>query len=375
MAGREGFDSEYSRLTKPLEDFGDALVKLMEDLLDAGDIGFHRVDCRVKSKESASRKIAAGGGTRSLESLTDLLGIRIITYFRSEVDQVANVVEREFVIDYKNSVDKGQVMDPDRFGYLSMHFIATLGDDRTGLTEYQRFRGIPFEVQVRSILQHAWAEIEHDLGYKAAAAIPRNVRRRFSRLAGVLELADDEFVELREHVNANQATASETIEKGALAIEIDQDSLSAFVQASQQVRDLDGIIASDMNGAVQQRVDGEFLGRQAALLVELGFHSIEELSNYISTQWELLKSFTEQRLSLIRDMPRRTRPQVPTGIAVYYAGMLRHAQDLSTGNEGGSAYSGISADSLLHSLTVAMAGGEPLPGVLQDHHDGSAVPA
>ena len=238
MAIREDFDSEYVRITEPLSDFGNALERLVGDLLDDKNIQFHRVDYRVKSKDSAARKIAVGGGLRTLESLTDLLGLRVITYFRDEVDKVANVVKSEFAIDDGSSVDKSAVLDPDRFGYLSMHFIARLADDRVALTEYRRFRGIPFEVQIRSILQHAWAEIEHDLGYKAEAAIPRNVRRRFSRLAGLLELADDEFLGIRQQINANQVTATETIEKGKLAIEIDQDSLSAFVQASTQIGDL-----------------------------------------------------------------------------------------------------------------------------------------
>ena len=363
MARRDGFDSEYARLTKPLHDFGPALAHLMEELLRADGIQFHSVNYRVKSSESAARKIAVNGGLRTLDSLTDLLGLRIVTYFRTEVDNVAAILQREFAIDEKNSVDKSAVLDPDQFGYLSMHFIARLADGRATLTENQRFHGIPFEVQIRSILQHTWAEIEHDLGYKSEAAIPRSVRRRFSRLAGLLELADDEFEGLRGQVKAHQVTATDEIEKGKLAIPMDQDSLSAFVRASVQVGQLDRIIARSMNGAVEERVDGEFLGRQAVLLADLGFHNIEELSDYIGIQWDLLKRFTEHRLSLIRHTPRSGRTPVPIGIAVYYAGMLRYAQALSTGNEDGVAYSGISSDSLLHSLRAAMAGSDPLPGV------------
>jgi GTP pyrophosphokinase len=362
VAMREDFDSEYARLAEPLPDFGFALGRLMENLLSAGGVQFHRVDFRVKSKESAARKIAVGGGLRTLQSLTDLLGIRIVTYFRSEVDKVADLVKEEFAIDDKNSVDKSAVLDPDRFGYLSMHFIARLADGRLALTEYQRFRGIPFEIQIRSILQHAWAEIEHDLGYKAEAAIPRNLRRRFSRLAGVLELADDEFVEIRQQIDAHQAAASKTVQNGSLAaLEIDQDSLSAFAQASKRIGELDNLIASSVNGAVQLRVDGEFMGRQAVQLVELGFHSIEELSNYLDTQWDLLGRFTAQRLSLIGYRTRSVRAPVPIGIALYYAGMLRHAQDLSTGDERGTAYAGISSDSLLHSLRTALEEGNSSP--------------
>jgi hypothetical protein len=61
------------------------------------------------------------------------------------------------------------------------------------LVEYSTHTGVQFEVQIRSTLQHAWAEIEHDRGYKSEVEVARAVRRRFSRLAGLLELADYEF--------------------------------------------------------------------------------------------------------------------------------------------------------------------------------------
>ena len=107
-----------------------------------------------------------------------LYGARLITYFADEVEHLASLVETEFEIDRVNSVDKRQTQEPDRFGYLSVHYIAELKDTRTSLPEYRRFKGVKFEVQVRSILQHTWAEIEHDLQYKNVEAIPRELRRR-----------------------------------------------------------------------------------------------------------------------------------------------------------------------------------------------------
>jgi ppGpp synthetase/RelA/SpoT-type nucleotidyltranferase len=112
------------------------------------------------------------------------------------------MVEREFVVDRTNSVDKRTLLDPDRFGYQSLHYVAALSVARTGLAEYGRFTGLRVEIQIRSTLQHAWAEIEHDLGYKSAAGVPRDIRRRFSRIAGLLELADEEFSVIRRDLDA-----------------------------------------------------------------------------------------------------------------------------------------------------------------------------
>jgi len=363
----QDFASEYSRIVGPLPKFGVALESLITDLLKSGKVNMHRVEHRVKSAESAAgkmaRKIAEGGEARPLESFTDLLGLRVITYFQDEVDAVATLLEREFAVDAENSVDKSAALHPDQFGYVSTHYVLTLSESRVALPEYLPFADIKFEVQIRSILQHAWAEIEHDLGYKAEA-VPRVVRRRFSRLAGVLELADDEFMGLRREVSKHQESIKATIGNGALSIEIDQDSLSAFVRQDRRIGQLDKSIGKAMNGVMQRQVDEEFMGRQAACLVDLDFTSIEELSNYLNSEWEVLKRFVDNRLSNMAHVPRNKRVPVPMGVTLYYAGLLRHAQEVREGNKGSAVYSGISTDSLRSSLESAMADSEPLSGVL-----------
>jgi putative GTP pyrophosphokinase len=357
---RKDFEDGYTRTVRLLPEFGKSLQSLLEQLLVADEIQVHRVSHRVKSKESAERKIARPrkGATeadpRTLETLTDLLGFRVITYFRDEVDAVARVIEREFVIDTDNSVDKRAALEADRFGYLSLHYVAELSPGRTALPEYQKYGGIKFEVQIRSILQHAWAEIEHDLGYKSEAAVPRAVRRRFSRLAGILELADDEFVGIRQEIGEHQAAARATIKQGSFSIEIDQDSLSAFVQSSSETAKLDRIIAKYRNASVQKRVDKQFLGRQAGQLVELGFHSIEDLSDYLDENSDLLAKFIENWLSLTGQAPRIGRAPVPVGITLYYAGALKYTQELVNGNNAATAYSASSPDLLRQALRAAL---------------------
>jgi ppGpp synthetase/RelA/SpoT-type nucleotidyltranferase len=192
------FERAYNEAAASFSALAPLAADLVGRLLTEEGIRVHSISRRVKDKESVQRKLASKADRYSnVKSLTDLLGLRIITYFPDEVDVVASVIEREFAIDRENSVDKRAILDPDRFGYLSLHYIASLDSQRASLTEYKRFAGLKFELQIRSILQHAWAEINHSLGYKSEAVLPKELRRRFFRLAGLLELADDQFLELK----------------------------------------------------------------------------------------------------------------------------------------------------------------------------------
>jgi ppGpp synthetase/RelA/SpoT-type nucleotidyltranferase len=196
----EDFDNDYDRATAGMQAFGLKLEGLIQSTLESNGVQVLSVMSRVKSKASVRRKLERPDREGDISSLTDIPGIRIITFFRDDVDAVARLIEEEFLIDAERSVDKRAALEPDRFGYLSLHYIAQLNQNRSQLVEYSTYTGVRFEVQIRSILQHAWAEIEHDRGYKSEAEVPKTVRRRFSRLASLLELADDEFLGLRDEL-------------------------------------------------------------------------------------------------------------------------------------------------------------------------------
>ena len=67
--------------------------------------------------------------------------------------------------------------------------------------EYSAYKDIIFELQIRTTLQHSWAEIEHGLGYKSQYEIPKDIRRRLTRLSASLELLDEEFVHIAKEVD------------------------------------------------------------------------------------------------------------------------------------------------------------------------------
>lgn len=173
--------SEFDAKKKIYAGFTEKLQHLTAELLRAGDIQVHSVASRLKDRVMLERKLTAEPGKyRELGEITDIIGVRIVTYFSEDVDRVSKVIEREFDVDWTTSIDKRATLDPDRFGYLSLHYIVTLGAARAVFRENQRFAGLKAEIQIRSILQHAWAEIEHDLGYKTELAVPRDIRRRFT---------------------------------------------------------------------------------------------------------------------------------------------------------------------------------------------------
>jgi ppGpp synthetase/RelA/SpoT-type nucleotidyltranferase len=161
-----------------------------------GDI--HLITARPKSLESAFWKVLRKSYTRPDEQLTDKIGVRVIAYYESDVDPIVKTLAGEFEIDTKRSTDKREALDLRSFGYRSVHLIARLKGFRAASQDYAAMRGQWFEIQVRSILEHAWAEIEHEIVYKSGTNYPEELLRRFAAIAGTLELIEKEFLELRK---------------------------------------------------------------------------------------------------------------------------------------------------------------------------------
>jgi ppGpp synthetase/RelA/SpoT-type nucleotidyltranferase len=165
-----------------------------------------------------------------LEEVTDLAGVRVIAYFPDDVDKIIQIIKNEFVIDPANSIDKRKGRDPASFGYSSVHLIVTFSKERLTLPEYSVFKGLKCEVQVRTILQHAWAEIEHDIVYKSSEDIPFELRRRFASLAGLLEVADREFASIKSDEASVVNNIEKSIEERILNIPVNMQSLRVYLE-------------------------------------------------------------------------------------------------------------------------------------------------
>ena len=181
-----------------LHAFAGRLTGLVAEL--CVELRVHAVNGRAKDENSfhaKSLKKDSGGLAKykdPLKEIEDLVGVRIICFTNTQVGDVGRILEQEFSI--HEIVDKERELnEAGRVGYVSKHFIVSLSEGRKALPEWKSFSGIKAEIQVRTVFQHAWAEVEHRLQYKGAARRPE-LDARFQALAGLVQIADREFESL-----------------------------------------------------------------------------------------------------------------------------------------------------------------------------------
>ena len=240
--------------------------KLRQTLADAGLL-VAAIESRVKAYNSLAGKLELKGHKyNSLADLTDILGLRVITFYIDDVDKVASAVERLFEIDWDNTVDKRKIHEIDSFGYLSLHYICSIP-------------GFPyrFEIQMRTLLQHAWANMDHDTGYKSGVEIPKRYMRNMSRLAGMLELVDDEFSKIRIELTDYRRRVQALVRSGNLdEVPIDGDTFRSYLDLN-PFNQLNKRIAA-MNQAEIQDVS---LMPYLAVFKGLGLKTLGDISNII----------------------------------------------------------------------------------------------
>ena len=226
---------EYAEKHPELSAATEGFVALVTTLLDDAGINYLSVTGRTKSVASFAAKAARTVDGRPLftdplEEITDQIGVRVITYLHSDVAAVADLLDDQLrVLDDR---DLGQETAREgRFGYASRHLLVAPGETRSGPATYERLRGRRAQVQIRTVLQHAWAEFEHAIRYKGT--IPEehvsDLDRRFTLAAGLLELADREFSLIQDRLQT--AVAEKQPEADVSDPRISAQDLATFLAA------------------------------------------------------------------------------------------------------------------------------------------------
>ena len=185
----------------------------IEDVLSDAGLTYDHVTARVKewrSLRSKSRKRRPDGTLmypHPWQDIHDLIGVRVTTYHSTEIPRIIEALTEVFEV--RRSVDKtAQTRVSGSFGYGSHHLILRVPPARVAPV-LQAYAGREFEVQIRTVLQHAWAEFEHDIRYKRrgnTGKLAPEVDRAFTLAAGLIELADQQF----DLIAAQQSTTDTT---------------------------------------------------------------------------------------------------------------------------------------------------------------------
>ncbi|MGZ5415884.1 MAG: DUF429 domain-containing protein [Nocardioides sp.] len=262
----------FAEMQPQLREVTEGFVEMVTTLLDDAGINYLSVTGRAKSVASFAAKADRTVDGRSLytdplEEITDQIGVRVITYLHSDVAAVADLLDDQLrVLDDRDMGE--ETAREGRWGYASRHLLVAVDPTRSVPPAHDRLRRRRAQVQVRTILQHAWAEFEHAIRYKGT--IPEEhapeLDRRFTLAAGLLELADREFSMIRDQLQA-------AVPEQPAEADVTDPRISA--------QDLANFLAGQYAEAGWSRTDHyEWI---SGLLLELGITSLDELAGLLTS--------------------------------------------------------------------------------------------
>lgn len=256
--------------------FADALGTWLEELLSDAGVDFRDIVHRAKSPRSLRGKLALrdDDGTPlypTSSEVHDLVGIRIICNLTRDITRVADVLADNFTVSEVRDKSR-EVREAGRIGYAGLHFIGRmrddLGDDLPA--ELAGGAGLTVEIQIRTILQDAWAQFEHGVRYKPrSGVVTAEMDRSLTLASGLLELADEQFAHIQE-------------------LQIEQSRATAATLRDPATEDVRALDADDVRDGLLRLLPGKNLSRKShyewalQLLVAAGVTTDEELDAWLA---------------------------------------------------------------------------------------------
>ncbi len=313
---------KYKDELKLYQEFGESLlVDLSSKVVNNERLNVQQISGRLKDPTSLQNKVSSDSKYKELSDVTDLVGLRIIVTYRNEIPFIISQIKDAFEIDEENT-NTNDPKSESEFGYSSYHVIISNAKVESFKSHNLKFKNLKAEVQIRTILQHAWADISHMIDYKAKHRPESNHRRKLFRVAALLELADQEFGDLREEIVKSQKDLIPRDITQYPDIEITPESLQAFVMESDSCNALDQRIANITDSTLHFN-DESIIGKNLMQIRKLEISTLKELDEKMRDKSDdIVQAFEDQNKTWIefRDAfpESHGNSTVPRGVAITY---------------------------------------------------------
>ncbi|MCM1414989.1 MAG: RelA/SpoT domain-containing protein [bacterium] len=221
---------EYTAQKSDYEKLAKSILEILRFLIqeEHPSIKVASYSHRVKDSESLKKKLQKDKYNEDSE-ITDLAGVRVITYSGKDIEPIEKIIKRSFYVDEVNSVNKTSILGNNRVGYRGRHYVVSFDADRQKMPENKRFIGLKCEIQLTSLIAHTWSEITHERGYKFEGELPIELERRKNLLAGMLELADMEMDAYVQSYDEYVEKIQQEVKEGGLDMEMNSMSLEKYM--------------------------------------------------------------------------------------------------------------------------------------------------
>lgn len=261
------------------EKLSEEVAYILKKHISKVKIEFSDVTYRAKSLNSFCEKILRKSINNPLKEIADLSGVRIVYLYLSDCPKIEALIEKEFkVIEKANKVKEQK---PDRFGYGALHYLVKLGKQASG-ARYDDLKNLVCEIQVRTILQDAWAIVGHHLSYKQESDVPIVLKRKLNALSGLFETADDQFDRLRDERIKYRGDVKKDLRDKAesfLEQEINLDNLSEYLKWRLTDR---------------RHGDESEISNLLSELQKLGYKNLKQLDNIVLKSSTAIKEYEKQ---------------------------------------------------------------------------------
>lgn len=194
----ESILAEWDKEKPRYEKFTEHIENVLNDIIQHRGI-FVRVLSRTKDEISITKKLYRKGVTyQNYLDMNDKSGVRVICRFKEDIEVIADCIRKGFEV--LKEEDKSNLLKLNEFGYKSLHFDIKLNREKTNHEIFITIGDLGGEIQVRTLCEDVWAEINHDIGYKPLVELSSESARQIYCLGGLFEVADDCFSNINRKI-------------------------------------------------------------------------------------------------------------------------------------------------------------------------------